>query len=414
MLGRIAMRLKLPSLVGELCAGVLLGPSVLQQIWPASDELFPRDAAQFHLLDALGQFGVLLLVGVAGAHVDLALFRARAKTALAVSSFGLLVPLVFGIAVGLTIPAYFVGPDSNRHVFALFLGVALCVSAIPVIAKTLIDMNLIHRTIGQLALTAAMLDDAVGWFLLAVVAATATSGFDLQTILMSFGALTVMLVFAIAIGRPLVRRAFRAAERTGEPLVTLGLTTSLILLSAAATHSLGLESLLGAFVCGVLINEYGRPKPSTIAPLRNVVLGVLAPIFFATAGLRMDLTALAKLEVVAVGLLILAVAIAGKFIGAFIGARISKLGNWEAFALGSSMNARGVVEIVIAMTGLALGVLTTEVFTIIVLVAIATSVLAPPLLRLAMDRIPMAADERVREERRIEVSPEPAITGSST
>jgi Kef-type K+ transport system membrane component KefB len=205
-----------------------------------------------------------------------------------------------------------------------------------------------------------------------------------------------VILFAFTLGRPIVRAVFRATNRSADAAPTLGAAVVIILLSAAGTHMLGLEAIFGAFLAGILINEYGAPDPAKLAPLRTLVLAVLAPLFFATAGLRMDLTALARPEVLASAVLILVLAIAGKFAGAYLGARTSRLNNWEALALGAGMNARGVIEVIVAMVGLRLGVLNTAMYTIIVLIAVITSLLAPPLLRVAMARVERTAEEETR------------------
>ncbi|HEX4812336.1 MAG TPA: cation:proton antiporter [Nonomuraea sp.] len=389
-LGRLAVRWRMPAVVGELCAGVILGPSVLHHAAPdLATWLLPRDAEQVHLLDAVGQVGVLLLVGITGSHLDLGLVRRRGATAAKVSLFGLVVPFALGVGAAL-LPTPLSSGSPDRTVFALFLGVAMCVSAIPVIAKTLFDMNLLHRDIGQLTLVAGMVDDVFGWVMLSIVSVMATTGLHTHNVLLSVAYVLAVLAFAVLVGRPVVALVYR---RVRVPSTVAAVTVTLILLAAAGTHALGLEAVFGAFVMGILIGAWGKPDPGGIAPLRTVVLAVLAPVFFATAGLRMDLTALARPEILGAALLVLAVAVAGKFAGAYAGARLSRLSSWEALALGAGMNARGVIEVIVAMVGLRLGVLGPETYTIIILVAVATSLMAPPILRLAMSRIAPTAEE---------------------
>lgn len=398
LLGRLAVRLGMPAVVGELTSGVLLGPSLLDQVAPGlTGWLLPKDPAQFHLLDAFGQIGVLLLVGVTGIQLDFALVRKKGLAAAKISLFGLVVPLGLGVACGFLLPSALSADGAERGVFALFLGVAMCVSAIPVIAKTLMDMGLLHRNVGQLTLTAGMVDDAVGWLLLSVVSAMATVGVSTGKVAASAGCLLLVLAIAFAARRP-VALLLRWANRQSEPGVAVSLMVVLMLLSAAGTHALGLEAIFGAFVCGIVIGTTGEVGAAGLAPLRTLVLGVLAPVFFATAGLRMDLTALGEPSVLVAGIVVLLVAIAGKFAGAFLGARLSGLGRWEALALGAGMNARGVVEVVVAMVGLRLGVLTTATYTIVVLVAIVTSLMAPPILRHAMSRVERTAEEDLRRQ----------------
>jgi Kef-type K+ transport system membrane component KefB len=399
LLGRLAAKAGMPAIVGELCAGVLVGPSVLAHVSPAFYHwLLPHDPAQFHLLDAAGQLGVLLLVGLTGIYVDLGLVRRRGATAVRISVAGLIIPLSLGVTAGFLLPASMIPGSAGRSTFALFLGVALGVSAIPVIAKTLLDLRLLHRNIGQLTLCAVMVDDIFGWLLLSIVAAMATSGVRAGHVALSIGYLGIIGVCAL-LGRPFLRAALRAADRSDQVRnggATVALVGTLIMLSAGATQAMGLEAVFGAFVCGLMISSCHTLDTARLAPLRTTVMAFLAPLFFATAGLRMDLTALGKPTVLFVGLVILAAAIVGKFVGAYLGARFSRLSHWEGLALGAGMNARGVIEVIIAMVGLRLGVLSPDMYTIIVLVAVVTSVMAPPSLRFAMRRVEHTAEERLR------------------
>lgn len=394
LLGRLAIRFGMPAVVGELCVGVLLGPSLLDRLAPdVTAWLLPKEPVQFHLLEAFGQVGVLLLVGVTGIQLDFALVRKKGLDAAKISLSGLVVPLCLGIGCGFLLPAALYADGADRGVFALFLGVTMCVSAVPVIAKTLMDMGLLHRNVGQLTLTAGMVDDAVGWLLLSIVSAMATVGVSIGKIAASFGHLLLVIAVAYA-ARPLVRQILKRAD---DPGVTVSAITAMILLSAAGTHALGLEAIFGAFLCGLVIGSTGELDAARLAPLRTFVLAFLAPVFFATAGLRMDLTALAEPSVLVAAIVVVLVAIIGKFVGAFVGALLSRLNRWEALALGAGMNARGVVEVVVAMVGLRLGVLSTDTYTIIVLVAIITSLMAPPILRYAMSRVEQTAEEDLRE-----------------
>jgi Kef-type K+ transport system membrane component KefB len=394
-LGQLAARFAMPAIVGELFAGVLVGPSVLSHLLPGfSDWLLPKQPEQMHLLDAVGQLGVLLLVGVTGMELKFDLVKRRGTTAMRVSLAGLLLPLGLGVGTGFLLPASLLPGATDRTVFALFLGVALCVSAIPVIAKTLMDMNLLHREVGQLTLASGVIDDVIGWFLLSIVSAMATAGLTTGKIATSLLYPVGVVLAAFLVGRPLVRLALRAANRSPQAGPTVAVAALSVLLGSAGTHALGLEAVFGAFVAGVLISTSGELDPERLAPLRTTVLAFLAPVYFATAGLRMDLTALARPAVLLTAVAVLAVAILGKFIGAYIGAKLSGLNRWEALALGAGMNSRGVIEVIVAMVGLRLGILGAETYTVIILVAIVTSLMAPPILRAAMARV----EERAESE----------------
>ncbi|MCJ0875391.1 cation:proton antiporter [Streptomyces sp. AP-93] len=399
--GRLAIRLRMPAVAGELCVGILLGPTVLGNIAPSAAEwLLPRDAGQFHLLDALGQVGILLLVGITGMEMDASLVRRRGTTALSVGLGGLVLPFGLGFAAGWVAPASLVPDGTDRLVFALFLAVALCVSALPVIAKILTDMNLIHRNVGQITLAAGMVDDVIGWILLSVVSAMAIGGTGQDSIVAPLLATALVLAVTFFILRPLVSRVMNAAERTSDTATVVGGATAFVLLSAAATHALGLEAMFGAFLAGMLIGSGPRGVRARLAPLRTVVLAVFAPLFFATAGLRIELGALANPTALAAAAALLLVAVLGKVAGAFAGARAVGMSAWESIALGGALNARGVIQLVIATVGLRIGVLNATSYTLIVLVAIATSLMAPPILRWSMRRIECTAEEQLRQQDR--------------
>ena len=420
VLGGLAMRIGLPAIVGELLTGVLLGPSLLGWLAPGvATWLVPSEPSALHLVDAVGQIGLLLLVALTGTHLDMRAVRRQSRAAITVSLCGLVIPLAAGIGLGIALAGVLAagGPAASPAagaVFPLFLGVAMCVTAIPVIAKTLTDMGLLHRNIGQLTLSAGMVDDAVGWLLLSIVSAAATTGIVTGQIAVSVAAMLGFLLVAAVLGRPAVRWLMARTADRDSPGPAVAAAVVVIAGSGLITHVLHLEAIFGAFVAGVLISTAGAPAQRALAPLRTVTLAVLAPIFLATAGLRMDLTALADPTVLLAALAVLAVAIAGKFIGAYLGARLSRLSRWEGLALGAGMNARGVVEVIVALTGLRLGVLDSTGYTVIVLVALVTSLMAPPLLRLAMNRIEQSAEEDLRAADHAEWMSAPAPPHRST
>ncbi|MFF0608076.1 cation:proton antiporter [Nocardia tengchongensis] len=380
-LGGLAKWLGAPRIVGELLAGVLVGPSILGNLAPAVEKwLFPPQVEQVHMLDAVGQVGLLLLVGIAGAHLDVRAIRDGAARAAKVSLGGLIVPLACGIGVGLLVHPPLRPEGTSPIVFALFIGIAVCVSAIPVIAKTLMELDLTRHRVGQLILIAGAIDDAVAWLLLAVVSAAAVNGLQLFSVLGSIGASIGVLAATMLIGRPVVGALMRRTDRSGDTGSVVAVAATLMIAGAVGTQAVGLEAFFGTLIIGVLIGSSGIDM-SKLTPLKTIVMSVLAPIYFAAAGLRMDLSTLVSAPVLLTAVAILAVAIGGKFCGAYLGGRWSGLDRREAMAVGVGMNARGVVEVVIAMTGLRLGVLDTPAYTVLILVAIVTSVMAPPLLR---------------------------------
>lgn len=409
LLGRLAVGLRMPAIAGELLAGIILGPTVLGRAggwW-----LGFTDPGQSALLQAIGQLGVLLLVALTGVHLDAGLLRRNRATAVRVSLASAAIPLACGTALGFALPVMMLGKTGQRGLFAFFLGVAICASAIPVIAKILLDMRLEHRDLGQLILTTAVIVDAAGWLLLSVISALAVSGPRAGPLARSLLGLVLVVVVAATIGRVLVRAVLRLvarASRPDDPGPTAAAVVVLVLAAAAGTQALGYEPVLGAFACGIVIGRCGDQAPPVLGGqpvigvrpatdrLRSVVASVLSPVFFALAGLQVNLGLLARPAALLAGAAVLAVAVTAKLAGTYVGARASRMNRWESLGVGAALNARGIVEIIIATVGLRLGVLNATSYTIVVLVAVITSLMAPPLLRFAVARLTETDSERIR------------------
>lgn len=407
-LGELARRVDLPAVVGELLAGIVLGPSVFGALNPELfTTIFPQLAGSYHLIEVVSWFGLLMLLIVTGFETDLELIASRARPAALVSAAGIVVPFITGFGLGYVLPSEFLADEGQRFVFSLFIATAMSISAIPVIAKVFIDMDAIHRDIGQITIAAGMIDDTIGWILLSIVAALAKAGADAsgsavlgtagETILL----LIVFLGLAFTLGRRLAGPIIRWADTAigGEA----GKITILMVLALGVgtiTQYIGVEAVLGAFVVGLLIGQVNRFDQATRHVFETMTLSVFAPIFFATAGLRVDLTTLADPALFGAGMIVLGVATFGKFTGAFIGARAAGLSRWEGIAMGAGMNARGAIEIIVATIGLSIGVLSIQMYSIIVMVAIVTSLAAPPLLRVTLGKTELSDAEAERLDQR--------------
>jgi Kef-type K+ transport system membrane component KefB/nucleotide-binding universal stress UspA family protein len=400
--GELMQKVNLPPVVGELLAGVLLGPSVLGALLPdLQNQIFPRDQMQSNLLSVVSWLGVLFLLIVTGLETDLNLIIRKGKTALMISMGGIIVPFITGLGLGYFLPDSFLADPSKRLVFMLFIATAMSISAVPVIAKVLMDLNLIRRDIGQITLAAGMTDDTIGWILLSVVAGLATSGtIDVKSVLGSVLGAVLFLAFAFTVGRSLMIQVLRwVDDRVGGPTASLSAVLVIGLAASALTHSLGIEAALGAFVTGILAGQAPRFSREAGRTLELITVSFLAPIFFAAAGLKVNLLQLMTPKIFLVGMVVLIIACIGKFTGAYIGSRISGLSHWEGLALGSGMNARGAMEIIVATIGLSLGVLNQQMYSIIVMVAIVTSLMAPPLLRWTLTHVEIGEEEAQRLER---------------
>ena len=388
-----------PAVIGELLAGLLLGPSVLGFVapnWYAA--VFPADQVVTDLLSAFSLFCVLLLLIVTGLEIDLRLIVQRIRTAAWVSAGGLLVPFGFGLGLGALSPAEFMSGPDKRMVFSLFVAVNLSISAIPVIAKTLKDLKVIRRDLGQINLAAAMLDDAVGWILLAVAAGLATKGeVTVQDVGLKLLASVGVMGVALTVGRSWANRFLSAVDQWAPGEASqLGAALFLALAFSILTHGLGLESMLGAFLAGILIGQSPRLKSQVVHALELFTSSFCAPIFFATAGLKVNFPALLTPSLLTMTAVVLLVATLGKYIGCYLGGKIVGLTHWQCLTLGSGMNPRGAMGVIVARIGLSLGILTQDMYSVMIAMAILTSLAAPPLLRWTFQNVPVTPEEQSR------------------
>jgi Kef-type K+ transport system membrane component KefB/nucleotide-binding universal stress UspA family protein len=392
----LCKRLGLPAVVGELAAGIALGPSLLGHFAPeVSAYLFPPVAEQFHLLEVVGTLGMVLLLLLTGLETDLRLLRNLGRAALIASIMGMVLPFATGFGLGLLTPDSYLADPERRVLFSFFLATAMAISAMPVIAKILLDLDLTRRNIGLVILSAGVVDDTAGWLILSMIAGAATSGTvevgGLFTKLVLTGAFLVLMAVAVY---PLAKRLMGVATRSFRTADT-GLVLLLVVtfLSAAATEAIGIHAVFGAFVCGTLFRQVPQLESETVHRLESFVFNVLAPVFFGIVGLKVDLWQLGGVGMLGV---VLAVACLGKLVGCTLGSMWGGLRFWEGLSIAVAMNARGAMELVVATIGLSLGILNQQMFSIIVVVAIATSLMAPLGLRLTIRKVQMTADEMRR------------------
>jgi len=400
--GSLMRRINLPSVIGQLAAGVILGPSIFGRVWSDGFDWFlPDHEISSGALLAVSWLGVALLLVTAGFETDLALIRRLGRAAALVTGFSLVVPLIGGLAVGFLLPDSFLGPEADRTVFALFVAAALSVSALAVIAKILSELGLMRRDFGQITVAAGMANDVVGWVMLAVFAGFATSGsVSVSAVLKTVLGLAAFLALAMTIGQRVVDRALRWVRRDGANIPgAMTVVVFTMLIYGVATQALGIEAVLGAFVAGVVLHRSRFQQPEVLHHVESLTTTFLAPVFFATAGLRVDLGLLGEGDALLWAGVVVVVAIVAKFAGAFVGARLAGQSNRAATALGAGLNARGALEIVIASVGLSLGVFNETAYTVIVIVPLITSVFAAVSLRIAVRDWLGSPDEQRRLER---------------
>jgi Kef-type K+ transport system membrane component KefB len=398
-LGALMRRVGQPAVVGELAAGLVLGPGILGALAPDLQAwLFPADPEQQSLLAGPAWIGVFLLLVLTGLETDIALIRRLGRGVASVAAGSLLLPLLAGIDLGFTLPDVFVPETAPRPIFALFLGTAFAISALPVIAKILSDLDLMRRDVAQMLIAAARADDVVGWIQLGIVAGMAQSGsLEAGALVLRIGALALFLGLAFTVGQRVVDGLLRRIRTRGGGLS--GSLTAALLVSVASgalTQAIGLEAIFGAFIAGIVLGRSRFHDTEVFAHLDGVTRSFFAPLFFATAGLRVDLALLAEPEILVWGALVIAAATVTKFVGAGLGGRLAGLPLREALALGAGLNARGAVQIAIAAVGLSLGILNAPSYTVVVLMAIVTSMMAPPALRAILQGWAGSEEERER------------------
>ena len=412
--GEVAQRLKQPAVVGEILAGIVLGPSILSGIFPqVAQWVVPQTPGQGHLLEVISLLGAMFLLLITGLETDLHLIRRQARTAMGASLGGIVVPFATGYLLGLYIPDDLLANPQRPIVFALFLATAMSISAIPVIAKVLMDMNLMRRDVGQAIIAAGMTDDAIGWMMLSVVLGLAggqAAGPD--TIVLAVGKVLGFVLITFTLGRWLVRNSLNLVQdRAVSQHRILSLVVVLTFGWGALSMGLGLEAMLGAFMMGILFGQMPRLPGEVFDSIERMAMAIFAPIFFAVAGLKVDVRPLAEPRLFGIAILVIAVASVGKIVGGYAGARLlGRRDHWTSLSFGVGMNARGAMEIIIASIGLSMGLLTQEMFSIIVVMAITTSVCAPPALRWTLSHVRPERQE-IERLRREELADQSLIAG---
>jgi len=402
LLGEAMQRIGQPAVMGQLLAGVLLGPSVFGTVWPhAQHALFPGGREQRAMLEAVSDLGILMLLLLTGMETDLKLVKKARWAAISVSAAGIAVPFALGLALGQRLPDSMLPHPDQRLITSLFLGTALSVASVKIVATVVREMKFVRRKVGVTLLASAIIDDTVGWTIIAITSGLASHGqFSVAVLVQSVLGTGLFLLLSFTLGRRLVFGLIRWTNDTfvsEVPVVTAILVVMGIM--ALITHLIGVHTVLGAFVAGILIGQSPILTRHIDEQLRGLVVSLFMPVFFALAGLNADLSVLTNPQLLALTCGFIAIASIGKFSGAFFGGALGGLSRRESVALAFGMNARGSTEVIVASIGLSLGVINQHLFTMIVTMAIVTTLAMPPSLRWALSRLPLRKEERSRLER---------------
>ncbi|MBY0552179.1 MAG: cation:proton antiporter [Candidatus Obscuribacterales bacterium] len=406
VLGEIVALFGQPAIIGQILAGVILGQTVLGSLLPdVSAALFPVDDIQLKLLQALSWIGVLFLIMLTGMETDLQLIKQMGKPALYITWIGLAIPLLVGIGTGYLMPAELLADQNKRLAFAVFLGTCFCVSSVPVVAKVLMDMKVLKSRCGQLALASSLSHDLMSCLLFALIAALA-SGNDLgpgRLLTAPLGAVAfIALVFICR--RPVytLLRWINAKLKSDESLLT-GMVV-LLMAGAAITHLIGAHTVLGAFVVGVLIWQAPVVNERAIKPIKAMTMGVLAPIFFASSCLYVDLTTLLEPKLAITAAIICVLGIGSKVLACWIAGKMSGLSNFEGIAAGIAADTRGSMGLIVSMLGYSLGLITLDMVAIIVFLSLISTALAPTGLRWAISKIPVSGEELLHNKQQTRIA----------
>ncbi|MBE7463763.1 MAG: cation:proton antiporter [Planctomycetes bacterium] len=388
--GELLNRIKQPPVLGELLAGMLLGPTGLGAVAPEWQQTLFGNASGTAWVANLGLVLLMLLTGL---ETDVRTMRNLGRAAFTVSLCGLLIPFGLGAWLGYGIE---LAPEASRLNLCLFLGVAMAVSAMPVIAKILIDLGLIRRNFAVITLSAAVVDDTVGWVALALISGLVTAGaFDAAQLGMTMLYLTGFLLAARYVMYPLLRAGLPRLDHlwhlSGSELVLIVFVT---LLCAAATEAMHVHAVFGAFVAGMVLRQCPTLRAENFHKLEQITLSMFSPLFFGLVGLEVNLWELQGGRLL---ILVCVLALVGKLAGCLVGGLLGRMGLWESLAVGVGMSARGAVGLVVAKIGKDLGILDEELFSVIVVMSLLTSFIAPLGLRAILGKLKPSEEERLRE-----------------
>lgn len=399
----VARRLGQPSVIGEIVAGLALGPSGLGRLAPGlSAAVFgTADGRGDPTLVALSQIGLVLLLFTVGLEFDFSHIRRHARLAAAISAAGIVTPFALGLGLGWLmlprLPALGADGTTDPRSFCLFLGTAMSITAIPVLGRLLVEMGLQRSLLGAAVIAAAACDDAAGWTMLAAVSAIAQGAFDPWSVSRMIAGTLLVAACCFLVVRPLLRpwleRALAVSAAQAEarlPPGALALLLAALFAAAIAASLVGPFAIFGAFVLGGSLSETPRLREAVTAQLGAVINVVLLPVFFTYTGLRTDLGTLGSAEAWGWCAAVLAVAVAGKWGGCGLAARRCGMSSGEANAVGLLMNTRGLMELVVCNVGLDLGVIPKSVYCMLVLMAIGTTLMTTPLAARALARTPHA------------------------
>ena len=369
VLGGLMKKLHQPAVLGEIFGGIILGPTILGALSPAlQSELFPVSGETSRILYSITYLGLVAFVFVAGLELDLTCIRCQGRSTLITSISGVILPFALGYAMVVLMPQLWSIPFEDQGIFALFMGTALSISALPVIARILIDLELLKTDLGGIIMGAATINDIIGWSIFALILSVLNTNISLGLNLgLTAGVLVVTIALLYLTGK---NRTWHKAPLGG---VIIDLIALIMLAASIASEFIGAHGIFAAFLAGVILSLRHSRRDLILKKTYLPIMTVLAPIYFVSIGLKTNFAANFDLTIV---LLVFFVACIGKIIGASLGALAGGMAERKALAVGFGLNARGAMEIVLATAALDYGLIDGHIFVALVIMALATTMIS--------------------------------------
>ncbi|MFC4870617.1 cation:proton antiporter [Negadavirga shengliensis] len=379
LLAEAARKFRQPAVVGELLAGIILGPTILGTVSPDTfNSLFMSNPSATMALDGFVQIAVILLLFIAGLEVELHLVWSQGKAALSISLLGLVIPFGLGFIFPYIFPEFFGLADGNRMLFSLFMGTAMSITALPVVVRILMDLNLFKSKMGMLIVAAAMVNDIIGWLIFSVILSFMGKSSSLS-LLQTVGITLLFTFFMLTVGKALINKLLPwINKKLAWPGGVLSLSMVFCFISAAFTEWLGIHAIFGAFLLGVALGDSEHMSERAKEIVHQFINNIFAPLFFVSIGLKINFVLSFDIMLV---LAVLAISFTGKIIGSGLGALRGGFDLKESMAVGFGMNARGAMEIILGLIALENGLIDEKLFVALVVMAIVTSMSSGPLMK---------------------------------
>lgn len=379
----LGKKIKMPIVMGEILLGIILGPTVFGSLYPdLCNSIFPKVGAAKIAMDGITSLAVVMLLFVAGMEVQLQIMLKQGKTAVYTSFTSMIIPFALGFAAVWFLPGFF-NFKADKLVYALFFGIAMAVSALPVITRILMDLNLFKTKVGMVIIAAAIFDDLTGWIMFSFVLSLMGQQGEITSIWFTIGMILGFGLFMLIIGRYVINKTLPwIQQKLSWPGGVLSISLGLCFLGAAFTEYIGLHAILGAFIVGIAFGDSVHLQEREREIIHQFVTNVFAPLFFVSIGFKVNFIENFDLPLV---LLVFFLAVACKVFGAALGGYMGGLTKRESLAVGFGLNARGAMEIILGTLALNVGLIDSKMFVALVVMALVTSMMSGPLMKRFID-----------------------------